>query len=105
MAAIFLPLGLGIWVPALLRLRRGRRASPEPRELVAAVGREAWLRQLNQLRSSGALPRAEFDQLKRDDEPSADTLALIGQLAGLKASGVLTREEFEAKKQAVMQRA
>jgi hypothetical protein len=122
MAGIFIPFGIAIWIPALLRLRRGRRAGPETGTTTATPkadagptrgvsGRRARMQQLNRLRSSGALTRAEFDQLKREPagpvvdghpEPSRDRLALIQQLAGLKASGILSAEEFEAKKQTVM---
>ena len=126
MASIFIPFGIAIWIPALVRLRRERRASPGPQKADAVVSgdasrpvgqpgpvgdRRARMKMLNHLRSSGALTRAEFDQLKGDParsavdgghEPSADRLALIQQLAGLKASGILTKDEFEAKKQTVM---
>jgi hypothetical protein len=115
MASIFIPLGLGLWVPTAVRFLR-RRTGPgeqktdsEARGHAArpvhqrgiAVDREAWMKQLNRLRSSGALTRAEFDQLK-GDQAGADRLALIQQLAELRASGILTMQEFEAKKQAVM---
>ncbi|WP_426504412.1 SHOCT domain-containing protein [Dactylosporangium sp. McL0621] len=126
MAGIFIPMGIAIWIPTLLRLRRAWRAGPatatapgtETASPKADAGptsgvsdRRARMKQLNRLRSSGALTRAEFDQLKRDQagpladdrqEPSRDRLALIQQLAGLKASGILSAEEFEAKKQTIM---
>ncbi|WP_433040161.1 SHOCT domain-containing protein [Dactylosporangium sp. CS-033363] len=130
MASIFIPAGIAIWIPAFVRFSRERRASPtspQPAKTGAVVGGhvsrrvsrtgpadnhdKARMRQLNQLRSSGALTRAEFDRLKRDParpardgshEPAADKLAVIRQLAELKASGILTPAEFEAKKQTVI---
>jgi hypothetical protein len=121
MAAIFIPMGVAFWIPALVKFTRERRTapiSPQPQKTDAGAGddaagrasqtqtvddRKAWMKQLNQLRSNGVLTRAEFDQLKHDQAgPVTDKLALIGQLAELKASGILTTEEFEAKKQTVM---
>jgi hypothetical protein len=129
MAAIFIPVGIAPWIPGLLKFSRARDASPtgpQPPKTDAVVrvhaprrvGRtrpadnhEAPMKQLNRLRSSGALTRAEFDLLKRDlarsatdggHEPPADKLATIRQLAELKASGVLTTGEFEARKQTVI---
>jgi hypothetical protein len=89
----------------------GGHASQPVYQTGIVVDREARMKQLSRLRGSGALTRAEFDQLKGDQagsvvdgsrKPSADRLALIEQLAELKASGILTTREFEAKKQAVM---
>jgi hypothetical protein len=104
MAAVFLPLGLGIWIPTLLKLRRKQRGSAEPQTTDAAVAgdRTAWTKQLHQLLSDKALTRAEFDQLKRHRAGFGDRLDLIQQLADLKASGLLSAEEFAAKKHTVM---
>jgi hypothetical protein len=104
MAAIFIPMGIAIWIPALLGLRRGRRANlqPPPTDAAAAPDRGAWMRQLNRLRSSGALTRAEFDQLRDGPGTNDDRLALIQQLSELKASGILTTAEFQAKKRTVL---
>jgi hypothetical protein len=66
------------------------------------------LKDLNDLRSTGALTRAEFDALKADLADSApdrrriDRVALIRQLAGQRASGALSAEEFETGKRSVM---
>ena len=95
MAAVFLPLGLGIWIPTVLKLRRKRLGS-------VAGDRTAWTKQLHQLRHAKALTPAEFDQLERDHAGSADRLELIRQLADLKASGLLSEEEFAAKKHTVI---
>ncbi|WP_432824453.1 SHOCT domain-containing protein [Dactylosporangium sp. CA-092794] len=104
MAAVFLPLGLGIWIPTLLKLRRKQHDSAEPQTTTAAMAddRTARTKQLHQLRSDKALTRAEFDQLKRDPAGFGDRLDLIQQLAGLKAAGLLSVEEFAAKKHTVM---
>jgi hypothetical protein len=126
MASIFIPLGVAIWIPTAVRFLRRRRTGPGSQQTDAEVGghasrpvgrteaagdRRARRKQLNELRSSGALTRAEFDRLKGDQaapvldgshEPAGDRLALIQQLAALKASGILTTEEFEAKKRTVM---
>lgn len=105
MAAVFIPAGVGVWIPAVIRLG-WRGSSPEPQPRVAPTprptvrDRTAFLLQLNRLRSGGALTRAEFDQLKAED--GSGQLDLIQQLADLKASGILTADEFEAKKQTVM---
>jgi hypothetical protein len=134
MAAVFIPMGLAVGITGLVQVVRQRRGVPvRPRTAGAPVGGGAVaggaarragtagtegtaddpytrMQQLNRLRSTGALTRAEFEQLR--GEPAAvtgsrrnrstDRLALIQQLAELKASGVLTAAEFEAKKQAVM---
>lgn len=104
MAAVFLPLGLGIWIPALLKLRRKQDGTAEPQTTDAAVAGDhtAWTKQLHQLRSDGGLTRAEFDRLKGDPAGFADRLDLIQQLADLKAAGLLSAEEFAAKKHTVI---
>ena len=110
MAAIFLPLGLGVWVPTLLKLWRKQRGSAEPQTTDAAdaedrtASTEQHLEQLQRLQLfiDGALTRAEFDQVERDPAGWADRLDLIQQLADLKASGLLSEEEFAAKKHIVM---
>ncbi|MFI5914294.1 SHOCT domain-containing protein [Dactylosporangium sp. NPDC051541] len=110
MAAIFLPLGLGVWVPTLLKLVRKRRGRAEPQPSAAAndgdgpASTEQHLDQLGRLRLviDGALTRAEFDQVERDPAGWAGRLALIQQLADLRASGLLSEEEFAAKKHIVM---
>ncbi|GAA3268598.1 SHOCT domain-containing protein [Dactylosporangium vinaceum] len=104
MAAVFLPLGVGIWIPSLLKLRRKPPGGPEAQTTEATVAgdRTAWMQQLHRLLGDEALTRAEFDRLARDPAGSGGRVALIQQLADLRASGLLSAEEFTAKKHTVL---
>jgi hypothetical protein len=100
-AAVFIPMGLAVGITGLVQLSRRPHPGPKRRRSgVPAVRSTDPSKQLQRLRSIGALTRAEFDQLKL--EPSAERLARIQLLAEGKASGVLTVQEFEAKKQAAI---
>ena len=126
-AAVFMPMGLGVGIVGIVQLVRQRRAGSNgsrrqrtgvPRRRGGSAGAvstpRSRLKALNDLRSTGALTRAEFDALKADladladpgpDRPQAPTIdrvALIRQLAGQRASGILSTEEFEIGKRSVM---
>lgn len=123
-AAVFIPMGLVVGIVGLVQLVRQRRAGsngprrkktgdPRRRGGPADAVSTPWsrLKALNDLRSTGALTRAEFDALKADladsepdrpREPTIDRVALIRQLADKRASGALSAEEFETGKRSVM---
>lgn len=125
-AAVFIPMGLVVGVIGLVQLvRRGgggsrsrrtkggaRTGDPRRRGGPAGDVRTPWsrLKALNDLRSTGALTREEFDALKADlagfedgpREPAIDRVALIRQMANQRASGALSTAEFEARKRSVM---
>lgn len=128
-AAVFIPMGLAVGVIGIVQLARRRRGGGANRSRRPAGGAQTgnarrqgrpaedahspWARRkaLNDLRSTGALTREEFDMLKDDladtgpDRTSGSTtdrVALIRQLAQRRASGVLSSEEFEARKRSVM---
>ncbi|MGB2572112.1 SHOCT domain-containing protein [Micromonospora citrea] len=101
--------------PVGARGTKGGARTGDPRRRGGATGaaRDPWsrLKALNDLRSTGALTRAEFDALKADlalsepddqRKPAVDRVALIRQLADQRASGALSTEEFEARKRSVM---
>lgn len=107
-AAVFLPMGLIVGIIGLVQLwlrRRGgvRTADRRRRTAPARAVNDPWLRfkSLNDLRSTGALTRAEFDALKADG-PAGDRVAQIRKLAEQRASGALSTEAFEARKRSVM---
>lgn len=119
-AAVFIPMGLVVGIIGIVQLLRRRRAGGNgarrgktgdrlrqggPADAVSTP----WsrLKALNDLRSAGALTRAEFDELKPDladaepDHPRApriDRVALIRQLAARN----LSADEFEAGKRSIM---
>ncbi|GLY25797.1 SHOCT domain-containing protein [Micromonospora sp. NBRC 101691] len=127
-AAVSIPMGLVVGVVGLVQLVRQRGAggsgSPRtkggartgnPRRRGGPTGAVrapwVWLKALNDLRSTGALTREEFDALKADlagsepegsQPPATDRVVLIRELAGQRASGALSAEEFEARKRSVM---
>jgi hypothetical protein len=122
-AAVFIPMGLVVGIIGIVQLvRRGRaghngsprnRAGGPKRQDSAASTPWSRLKALNDLRSTGALTRAEFDTLKADlaltdagperpQQPAVDRVALIRQLADRHASGALSTGEFEAGKRRVM---
>lgn len=118
-AAVFIPMGLAVGIVGIVQLfrQRGRDGSGSRRTKngarrrggpVGAVrGPGSRLKALNDLRSTGALTREEFDVLKADlagsePEPAVDRVALIRQLAEQQASGALSPAEFEARKRSVM---
>lgn len=115
-AAVFIPMGLAVGIVGVVQLvrqrgaggnRSRRKSSGARRGGPPGPGRDAWTRRkaLNDLRSTGALTREEFDVLKADlagSEPAVDRVALIRQLAEQRASGALSTEEFEVGKRSVM---
>ncbi|MEV4481481.1 SHOCT domain-containing protein [Micromonospora coxensis] len=119
-AGIFIPMGLVVGIVGVVQLVRQRRTNNgartgDPRRRGAPTGavRDPWSRfkALNDLRSTGALTREEFDVLKVDlagsgpdgrRKPAADRVALIRQLADQRASGALSTAEFEAGKRSVL---
>ncbi len=123
-AAVFIPMGLGVGVVGIVQLVRGRRGrgsgprrtrngDPRGRDGQPGAGRDPWsrLKALNDLRSTGALTREEFVALRADladsasdgrRAPATDRVALIRQLADQRASGALSAEEFEVGKRGVM---
>lgn len=126
-AATFIPMGLVVGVVGLVQLVRRRRGpggggsrgrtggartgGPHRDGDQAGVGRDSWarLKALNDLRSTGALTRAEFDVLKADlagpdnpRKPATDRVVLIRQLAEKRASGAMSTEEFEARKRRIV---
>ncbi|MEV4490010.1 SHOCT domain-containing protein [Micromonospora coxensis] len=119
-AGIFIPMGLVVGVVEVVQLVRQRRAkgggrTGDARRRGAPTGaaRDPWSRfkALNDLRSTGALTREEFDALKVDlagsgpdgrRKPAVDRVALIRQLADQRASGALSAAEFEAGKRSVL---
>jgi hypothetical protein len=126
-AAIFLPMGLAVGVVGIVQLVRQRGAGPngsprtkggartgDARRQGGTTDADSWSRfkALNDLRSTGALTRAEFDVLKADvadpapdgpGKPATDRVALIRQLADQRASGALSAAEFEARKRGVIE--
>lgn len=127
-AAVFIPMGLVVGVVGVVQLVRqrggggsgsrrtkggARTGDPQRRGGSTGALPDPWLRlkALNDLRSTGALTREEFDALKADlagsepdspRKPAIDRVALIRQLADQRASGALSTEEFEARKRSVM---
>lgn len=121
-AAVFMPMGLAVGVTGLVQLVRqrggGHSGSRRTKDGARTGGpegalRDPWsrLKELNDLRSTGALTRAEFDVLKANlassgpdgpRKPGIDRVALIRQLADQRASGALGAEEFEVGKRSIM---
>jgi hypothetical protein len=120
-AAVFIPMGLAVGIVGvvqLVRKRRGggtarRRSQNTRRHGTTSAPSDAWsrLKALNDLRSIGALTRAEFDALKADLaarepdgpwEPTMERIAAIRQLAGQRTSGALSTAAFEARKRGVL---
>ncbi|SCG75935.1 SHOCT domain-containing protein [Micromonospora coxensis] len=119
-AAVFIPMGLVVGVVGLVQLVRQRRTTdgartgaPRRRGAPTGAAPDRWSRfkALNDLRSTGALTREEFDALKADltggrpggrRQPATDRVALIRQLADRRASGALSGDEFEAGKRSVL---
>jgi hypothetical protein len=126
-AAVFIPMGLIVGIIGIVQLVRQRRVGSNgswrtktggPRRRGGRVDAVStpWsrLKALNDLRSTGALTRAEFDALKADladladsepdrrRKPPIDRVALIRQLADQRASGALSAEEFETGKRSVL---
>ncbi|MGB2571751.1 SHOCT domain-containing protein [Micromonospora citrea] len=119
-AAIFIPMGLVVGIVGIVQLVRQRRTKdgtrpggPRRRGAPTGAARDPWSRfkALNDLRSTGALTREEFDALKVDlarsepngrREPAVDRVARIRQLADQRASGALSTAEFEAGKRSVL---
>ncbi|MBB5867458.1 hypothetical protein F4553_000837 [Allocatelliglobosispora scoriae] len=114
-AAVFIPMGLVVGVVGVVQLVRrrrgdgsrtkggGSRRSGGP----AKAPRDPWsrLKALNDLRSTGALTREEFDALKADltvAEPRIDRVAMIRQLADQRDAGALSTEAFEVGKRRIM---
>lgn len=102
---IFLPMGLILGIVGIVQLVRRRRAPAPPKKRATGGTQRAdpWtrLKALNDLRSTGALTRAEYDVLKADlDSPPADDdrFTLIRQLAAKRNAGALSTEQFEAAK-------
>jgi Short C-terminal domain len=119
-AAVFIPMGLVVGlvgVVQLVRKRRGveaaRSRDQNARQDGSTSATDAWsrLKALNDLRSTGALTRAEFDALKADlaarepDGPwelTMERIATIRQLAKQRTSGALSTAAFEARKRGVL---
>jgi hypothetical protein len=107
--ATFLPMGLVVGIVGIVQLViRRRRPAPQKKRVTGRVQRAVprnRSKALNDLRSTGALTRAEYDVLKTDLDGSpadGDRLSLIRQLAAKRSAGVLTTEQFEAAKGRVM---
>jgi hypothetical protein len=127
-AAVFIPMGLAVGVVGIVQLLRRRQGGTSRSRRTNGGARTGnarrrggptdatagpWSRRkaLNDLRSTGALTREEFDTLKADltgsapDRPSGSTIdrvTLIRQLADRRASGALSPSEFEARKRSIM---
>jgi Short C-terminal domain len=123
-AAVFIPMGLVVGIIGIVQLVRQRRVGSDRSRRTKTGGPrrqrgpadavrtpKSRLKALNDLRSTGALTRAEFDALKTDladsepdprREPMIDRAALIRQLADQRASGTLSAEAFETGKRSVM---
>jgi hypothetical protein len=111
-AALFIPMGLVVGVIGVVQLVRQRRGGGRPPRREKAkpkvVGNDPASRTkaLNDLRSTGALTRQQFNELRADTagvEPKAvDRIALIQKLADKWVSGALTKGEFEARKRTVI---
>ena len=96
MGAVFIPVGLGMVLPGLIKRRRGG----------AAVGDRTatpWQRLLA-LRSTGAVTGAEFDRIKPelDSAGGSALLTALERLAEEKAAGELTQAEFFERKQQLL---
>jgi len=121
LAAVFIPMGLVVGLVGVVQLVRRRRGgvAPTPRNPGArrdgptGTTTDAWsrLKALNDLRSTGALTRTEFDALKAELagrepdgpwEPTMERVATIRQLAQQRTSGALSTAAFEARKRAVL---
>ncbi|WP_405091796.1 hypothetical protein OG767_01275 [Micromonospora sp. NBC_01392] len=107
--ATFLANGLVLGVVGIVQLvnRRRRPAPPEKRATGGTRHSDPWtrLKGLNDLRSTGALTRAEYDVLKAElDGSPADgnRFTVIRQLAAKRNAGALSTEQFEAAKGRVM---
>jgi hypothetical protein len=107
--ATFLPMGLVVGIIGIVQLviRRRRPALPNKRVTGRVQRADPWtgLKALNDLRSTGALTRAEYDVLKTDLDGAPagdDRVSLIRQLATKRSAGVLSTEQFEAAKGRVM---
>ncbi len=105
MAAVFLPMGLIVGIIGLVQLL-WRRKGHAPRRPAKAAS-TPWSRRqaLNDLRSTGALTRAEFTALRDDlatSEAATDRVALIRKLADQRTAGQLSTAEFETRKRGIL---
>ncbi|MFI5911304.1 hypothetical protein [Dactylosporangium sp. NPDC051541] len=108
-AATFLPMGLVVGVVGVVQLVRQRaagRVRPSPAAAKPYTTVDAWtrLKALNDLRSVGALTRAEFVTLRNapDNVATDARVAPLQRLAEQWRAGGLSTAEFEAEKRAVL---
>ncbi|WP_433199963.1 SHOCT domain-containing protein [Dactylosporangium sp. CS-047395] len=106
MAAVFVPMGLGVGIVGVVQLIRRRPGKPSKKEPVSTVPvDDAWSRMkaLNDLRSTGALTRAEFTALRdAPGDSAAGRVALIRELQQRRERGALSTSEFESGKRRVL---
>ncbi|WP_433040346.1 hypothetical protein [Dactylosporangium sp. CS-033363] len=104
MAGVFLPMGLAVGIVGIVQLVRGRPGRPVKKTKTPAPvpHDDAWTRMkaLNDLRSTGALTRAEFTALR--DAPADGRVDRIRELHEQRERGGLSTSAFEAGKRRVL---